>query len=348
MHKIRYMPYNSKNNYISIAKALGIILMVVGHSGCPTAIGKFIYLFHMPLFFVCSGFFFKGISDWPSLHSFYMKRMKGLYWPYLKWSLLFLLLHNTFRHLHITASVIYQKEDYIKQIIKIIFMTDYELLIRPFWFIKELFFASLIVATISFLNSRLSTKKKPESFFVIAIISSVISKFVPPIPIIGDCSVLCLSILYYYTGILIYKYKQFIPLTHTTMILTFIIVLFGSLFFKGTIDMRFTNVYNQIPYYLLSITGIIMVLCISHKLETTNKVSLLYFIGNHTMPILALNLIALKVGSLLKIWLYGLPIEQLASFTVIYDYNSWYWLIYTIIGVAIPLLIHFIYLRIVH
>lgn len=342
------MPYNSKNNYISIAKALGIILMVVGHSGCPIAISKFIYLFHMPLFFVCSGYFFKEISEWPSLHSFYKKRMKGLYLPYLKWSLLFLLLHNTFRHLHITESVIYQKEDYIRQLIKMIFMTDYELLIRPFWFIKELFFASLIVATISFLNSRLSTKKKTELFFVIAIVSSVISKFVPPIPLIGNCSVLCLSILYYYTGILIYKYKQFIPLTYTTSILTFIIVLFGSLFFKGTIDMRFTNVYNQIPYYIMSIAGIIMILCVSNKLETTKSVSLLYYIGNHTMPILALNLLALKVGSFLKIWIYGLPSEQLASFTVIYDCNSWYWLIYTIIGVAIPLLIHFIYIKIVH
>ncbi len=342
------MPHNSKNNYISIAKALGIILMVVGHSGCPTTICRFIYLFHMPLFFICSGYFFKDISDWPSLHSFYKKRMKGLYLPYLKWSLLFLLLHNTFRHLHITESVIYQKEDYVRQLIKMIFMTDYELLIRPFWFIKELFFASLIVATISFLNSRLFDKKKPESFFVIAIISSVISKFVSPIPIIGDCSVLCLSVLYYYTGILIYKYKQFIPLSYTTLILTFIIVLSGSLFFKGTIDMRFTNIYNQIPYYILSITGIIMILCISQKLETTNKVSLLYYIGNHTMPILALNLLALKFGSCLKIWIFGLPIEQLASYTVIYDYNSWYWLIYTIIGVTIPLLIHFLYLKILH
>lgn len=339
------LPYNSRNNYISIAKAIGIILMVVGHSGCPDAIGKILYLFHMPLFFVCSGFFFKEISDWTSLHSFYMKRMKGLYWPYLKWSLLFLLLHNTFRHLHITASVIYQKEDYIRQLIKMIFMTDYELLIRPFWFIKELLFAALIVATISFLNSRLSTKKKPELLFVIAIISSVISKFVPPIPIIGDCSVLCFSVLYYYTGILIYKYKQFIPLSYTTLIFTFIIVLFGSLFFKGTIDMRYTNIYNQIPYYILSITGIIMILCISQKLETTNKVSLLYYIGNHTMPILALNLLALKVGSCLKIWIFGLPIEQLASFTVIYNYNSWFWLIYSIIGVAIPLLIHYLYFK---
>jgi predicted tellurium resistance membrane protein TerC len=40
-------------NSITIAKAIGIILMVVGHSGCPQMLSKFIYLFHMPLFFLC-------------------------------------------------------------------------------------------------------------------------------------------------------------------------------------------------------------------------------------------------------------------------------------------------------
>jgi fucose 4-O-acetylase-like acetyltransferase len=342
------MPNKSKNNYISIAKALGIILMVVGHSGCPTAIGKFIYLFHMPLFFVCSGYFFKEISDRPSLFAFYRKRIKGLYLPYLKWSLLFLLLHNLFRYLHITESVFYQKEDYIRQFIKLIAMTDYELLIRPFWFIKELLFTSLIVATISFFTSRLSIKKRSVLLFVIVLIISVISKLLSPIPLIGDCSVLCLSILYYYTGILFHKYRHYIPITYTTLIFSFAFVFTGSIIFRGTIDMRFTNIYNQIPYYLLSIAGIIMILCISQKHETIKHISALYYIGNHTMPILALNLLALKLGSLLKIWIYGLPIEQLSSFTVIYEYNSWYWLIYSLIGVTIPLLVHFLYIKIVH
>lgn len=35
---------------ISVTKALCIILMVVGHSGCPTFLGEYIYQFHMPGF----------------------------------------------------------------------------------------------------------------------------------------------------------------------------------------------------------------------------------------------------------------------------------------------------------
>ena len=41
-------------NYITIAKALGIIFMVIGHSHINEYVRSFVYLFHMPLFFFCS------------------------------------------------------------------------------------------------------------------------------------------------------------------------------------------------------------------------------------------------------------------------------------------------------
>lgn len=40
-------------------KGIAILLMVVGHSGCPYYLRNFIYLFHMGLFYYASGHFFK-------------------------------------------------------------------------------------------------------------------------------------------------------------------------------------------------------------------------------------------------------------------------------------------------
>ena len=337
------MPNKSRNNYISVTKAIGIILMVVGHSGCPSAIGRFIYLFHMPLFFVCSGYFFKEIADKASLLTFCRKRIKGLYLPYLKWSLLFLLLHNVFRHFHITGSKIYHTQDYIRQVIRLVTMTDYELLIRPFWFIKELLFASVIVASISIIRARLFPNIGTFTLLFFSLTIAILSKYIPLIPLIGDCSLLFLSIAYFYSGILIRKYKPSIPFTTPMIIISFFVVLIGSILFTRTIDMRFITAKNMLPYYLISLSGVIMVFCISKKLECFSFKSALYYIGNHTMPILALNLLSLKVGSLIKIWLYGMPIEKLASYTVIYEYNSTFWLSYTTLGVAIPLLADYIY-----
>ena len=106
---------NPRNNHITIAKALGIIMMVIGHSGCPAIIGNFIYFFHMPLFFVCSGYFFNEILDKGLLQSFYIKRIKGLYIPYLKWSLFFLMIHNLLLYMYIINSHYYHIQDYIRQ-----------------------------------------------------------------------------------------------------------------------------------------------------------------------------------------------------------------------------------------
>lgn len=333
----------SRNNYISIAKAIGIILMVVGHSGCPSAICNFIYLFHMPLFFVCSGYFYKEIADKASLLYFYKKRINGLYLPYLKWSILFLLLHNVFRYFNITGSVIYQAQDYIRQLIRLVTMTDYELLIRPFWFIKELLFASVIVASISMIRAHLFPQIGTFTLLFFSLAIAIFAKFLPLIPLIGDCSLLFLSIAYFYSGVLIQKYKPSIPFTTSVLIVSFFVVLIGSMLFTGTIDMRFTTAKNILLYFLLSLSGVIMVLCVSKKLENISFKFTLYYIGNHTMPILALNLLALKLGNLIKIWIYNLPINKLSSYTVIYEHNTYFWIIYTIIGISTPLLLNFLY-----
>lgn len=45
-----------RNITLDIMKGIGIILMVIGHSGCPPFLKNFIYTFHMPLFFMISGY----------------------------------------------------------------------------------------------------------------------------------------------------------------------------------------------------------------------------------------------------------------------------------------------------
>ena len=56
---------NNRDKSLDIAKAICIILMVVGHSGCPTYLHDFIYMFHMPCFFFVSGWLLndKYITD---------------------------------------------------------------------------------------------------------------------------------------------------------------------------------------------------------------------------------------------------------------------------------------------
>ena len=84
------------NTGITNIKALGIMLMVLGHSMCsiPHVI-PFISMFHMPLFFIASGYCFnEKYLDAPL--TFLKKRAKGLYVPFVKYGILFALLHPLF------------------------------------------------------------------------------------------------------------------------------------------------------------------------------------------------------------------------------------------------------------
>ena len=326
--------------------------MVIGHSGCPDILSRFLYLFHMPLFFLCSGYFFKDISNTLALTTFCRKRLKGLYLPYLKWSMFFLLVHNLFFRIDIynslSHSYIYTTTDYLRQLAKTVAMTDYELLVRPFWFIKELLFSSILIAFISFLRPRLFPKFNNEKLLAIMFIVTIICKYTNLcIPILGDCSGLSFSAVYFYSGIIFRKFENKIPVSISTTGITFLTTLIGSYYFTGDIDMRYTNLQNLIPYYFLSILGIITTFNIAKWLNTKSFSSVLYYIGNHTMPILALNLIALKVGSLIKIGIYDMPIESLSSYTIIYEHNRFFWIFYTIVGVTIPLLCNSIFKNII-
>lgn len=148
------MQQSKYNPTIGYLKALGIMLMVLGHSGCsiPTVV-QFLYMFHMPLFFIASGYCFKEkyLSN-PKLYLY--NKVKGIWWPYMKWSLLFLLLHNVCFHLNLYndhygwreyVSHLYEFSEFKHLAFCIIFnMRGHEQLLGGYWFLNALFFGSLI------------------------------------------------------------------------------------------------------------------------------------------------------------------------------------------------------------
>lgn len=72
---------DSRFDWADIAKGIGIFLMVMGHAGLPGAVHNWIYSFHMPFFFILSGFFFKNGKY--SFGEFVWRKFKTLIVPYI-------------------------------------------------------------------------------------------------------------------------------------------------------------------------------------------------------------------------------------------------------------------------
>jgi acyltransferase len=76
--------------WLDIAKGITILLMVLGHTSIPSILSNFIWAFHMPLFFIVSGWTTNwGRSDFIG---FTKKKISTLFVPFLVYSLVVLLI----------------------------------------------------------------------------------------------------------------------------------------------------------------------------------------------------------------------------------------------------------------
>ena len=83
------MKQNDSTNrleYMDIFRGFGIVLMIMGHVYFGSRFDFFIHAFHMPMFFVISGFFFKSSYD-VALSVFIRKKARALLVPYILFGL---------------------------------------------------------------------------------------------------------------------------------------------------------------------------------------------------------------------------------------------------------------------
>jgi fucose 4-O-acetylase-like acetyltransferase len=341
-----------KNNFLSTAKGIGIILMVMGHSGVPGDIDKFIYQFHMPLFFFCSGYFLNNCENFNSIVTIIKKRFKGIYLKFLCWSILFLALHNVFIYLNIYNDTItkwavypYNINDFVHRAIKIIFsMNGHEQLVRSFWFFKQLFLASIIVPSIIYITNKITHHKHAHLFvFMGLFLMTLISKYFNwALPAIWDISLVFMSSTFYLSGYIFRKYNLLTKLNNiTTSFLFFSFLIIGLVYLPWTNMLVFT-IITAIPFFIVAFSGTVLTLNISQVIESYKIKYLFYYLGQNTLVIFALHMLCFKIGNLLKILIYNYPMNRLAEFQIILDNNILFWIIYTIIGITVPLFINYL------
>lgn len=351
------------SNCVSITKAIGIFMMVIAHAGCASQLRDFIYMFHMPLFFIVSGYCFKE-KHLNNVYTFIGKRIKGLWWAYVKWGLLFLLLHNVFFHLNIYNSIfsfngnissLYTLNDFIDKGVKIFIFAHSEQLLGGYWFLRILFYASILgYFTIKCLN--LSQNPKIRIFCMIIIL--VIAHF--DIPIIGNNVKIFMSTFFFLIGYELQKRHSrfnysFNLLSANKQIIVVMacvtITIVGSRFWFGEIST--INNWKIVPYSITAVIGTIMTFIISYWLSIKKTIvkDLLVFSGKHTLEILTWHFLCFKFVSLAIIYSYNLEIERLALFPTIsksvintneYGINiqySFWWVVYSFAGIGVPLLI---------
>ncbi len=309
--------------------------MVMGHSNIG---GQFNHIFgfiRMPCFFLVSGFLLKD-KYFSQPFAFLKRRLKGLYWPYVKWSLLFLVCNNLFVLLHLCSQYYTWKETLFRAACNVCFAHTHPLL-GGYWFLQALFFGSVMAFSSLFVLKKKAPSHVKAGSVLVALLFILLDFFVTSLPYnlpdIINKSLLATSfyLVGYWFNLQPFSKKSNL-LVGVLCILTVVAV---SFYFVESIDAR---AWRIVPFFVVALIGSYGFINIAGYIKGWARKTLDY-IGTKTLYILTFHFISFKLVSLIKIWQYKLPISALSDFPVISEHNTFYRYAYCVVGVALPVII---------
>ena len=347
---------DARNTTFSIIKALAIILMVIGHAEAPGLITNFIYTFHMPVFFIAAGYFFKRKSlehPW----EFCSKRFKGLYVPMVKWSIMFLVLHNVFHYFGIlneqygnwTGGVThpYTWHSALQRLLLIVTsMSGYdEFMAGAFWFFRGLLVASIVFMVAYKLLDRSTHWSETRSVGVILAATLAFAALfianklkVSTIPNGGMREIW--GIAFFAIGVLFRHVEHRIPRSLWVAAGCAALLIGAAMLHLHGMNNR-GELQDVVTLPVTGCVGFVMLYIVSSKIDgLKGRVHrLLRYIGDNTVAVFVFHIISFKLVSLLKIWYYGLDFGQIGCHMVIhYNHTDFFWVLYSVVGTAVPLL----------
>ena len=347
-----------RDTTISICKGIAIILMVIAHAEAPGWLCKFIFEFHMPLFFITAGYFF-SLRYLDDEATFVKKRIKGLYWPFVKWSVFFLIIHNWMFDIGVLNER-YGNEmggvthpytwHQIQQNLWNIFtaMGGYDqFLCGAFWFFRGLFVASILYLILyKVIGNRKATP------YLICLLMLVLCGWkthegLRIVTLVQGGYRDMMGCFFFGCGFIfrqfVDRYNQWVSRYHASIWSTALFGIVVGLFSVYlTANMNWRSTYTQfLSLPVPALLGFLMTYNISSWIDKHEGklMQFLTYTGDHTLYIFIFHIVSYKVVSLIKIWYYGLDIHQIGCHMVIHEYSQQdcFWILYTIAGVGIPL-----------
>lgn len=333
-----------RNTYIDAVKGIGIISIVIGHASWELSfgnhiieIGPFVYLYHLAIFLFCSGYLTKDSNI--NITEFIVKKIKGLYKPFVVYSIGYLLLRNLFINIGLVGGSKYTGLEWIINISNILTFNSPGELLAAFWFIPMMFFAIIIYALIIVFSSKINNVYVKETM---RIIFYVLFGGIGIISVESHLGLLCnLQISYLMVPIVALggyfrrgRGEKFVNVYGLAAALAVLVYVVNS--DLGIIELSKFMIINRWLFYPITICGIYFCLALAKyltKIGIINK--FLVACGKYSFDIMALHLFAFKIVDYIACSFNG-DMDILSVFP--HSYIE-LWPIYYIAGIGLPLLI---------
>lgn len=340
-------------------KGIGIILVVLAHAIIVDSLPhRVIYLFHLSIFYFCSGFCYNQFYD-TNVFVYFRKRLIGLYKPFVIYGFAFLLLHNLFVYIGFyREDDIYTFIDFVTKLPKLLLFSYYEPIVGVFWFLKSLF-----VVTCSFCMIR------------------YIANYITPPPYLRICKTLInhsltmelisffVVMMFTFIGYLATNYSFAL---HETLSELVLLPIFQAGFYARIFNLLRKSIVfiltalilliiysdnmveinakkfgdNIVYFYFAALSGIYLTYCLSSFFLKQNKMKLfLVYIGNNTMSIFIWHFLFFRICNIpISIWMNDHHfVAHYYEHPVIYSAPLPSIILYVLTGIMGPLIISFIF-----
>lgn len=225
--------------YIDLFRGFGIVMMIMGHIGFGSFFDKWIHIFHMPMFFIISGYFWKN----QPFVSMLKKKCRTLLIPYFVFGIIHLILHFI-RVGHIDAHGLY------------LFLWENTAeagvpIAGALWFLTAMFFSEVIFWCVQRLRIAIGL----VATTLIALVGMTCATFLPfRLPYAIDVGMV--GVGFYFVGKLIRdKWNALLSLNIIITIVGFVIFSALGCFVNGYVNLR-EGIYSIWPLFWLNAVGI--------------------------------------------------------------------------------------------
>lgn len=358
----------TNNNRIDIVKALAIILMVYGHTF--GVFRNFVYLFHMPVFYIISGYVFKHkhASSKLAFREYFFDRAKRLMVPYYLTNVAFILLHNVFiligfytENPDILLANVGPIEQYVagKLDWKHICWYSYHVLLNEgggqltgsTWFLYTLFMVSVIHCYLLSITKRIENNNIKKilwlMLFIIllgaswAISEGFLDDYLLPrhrnIPV-----AYCLFLMGVFLKDIDVRWDQY-GIYFVGFISVCVLIYIRK---YGTLELSQAKIINPLFLVVSSLSGWILLNVVSEVISHYSISRYFVYLGSNTLPILLIHMASFKLASYFFVLIRRLPSYMVASYTIIFSVSEFGKLLYVLVGVCVPLYLNWIYKKI--
>lgn len=353
---------------IDFMKFISINMMVWTHIGLWGS--AFIHIFNMPVFFMISAIFFTDVKDIGELKEFIIKKIKGLYIPYIIFNLLFLLFHNLFININFLTNNIeildyypdfkiynyYSVSDFFKRFILILSFVGGTQLGGSTWFLRSLFFSSILYSIVNIIICKffINERRKMIIHLLIGVFFLLLSVFLRRISFIfleRDMILYINQILIPYIlfpiGKILYKNKS-VLMGNNKMLLCSAFILIVLTRFNLIHKIAEGDVYNVFLFIIGAVSGFILLYLISFLMTSCPLISRISSCGKYTLYVVGLHILWFRFINIIVVLSMKAPLYFIAlSPTAIrllknFTCKLFFGIIYLFVGIIFSLLVGFL------